>query len=148
MHEETTKAHGRTETRRIEVFEPGHVRWPGLRQWGLLTRIRTEMKTGRTTTETLPFIASLGRTQATPEALLGYNRKHWAVENNLHRNRDTLLKEDASSLRKGHSPQANAALRNLALHLLAKLNPSPTIAREIAQNDKNKTLQLLGLVIK
>jgi len=76
-------------------------------------------------------ISSLPVSMTTPQQMLALNRGHWGIENRLHWIRDTLLREDASTLRKGHAPEAVAMLRNLALTLLSKVNPSPTQAREI-----------------
>ena len=141
-HEEISHGHGRIEVRRIFVVDVGHVKWPGLKQWGQITRIVTDKKTGQTTTEIVHFISSLGMSQATPAELLAYNRKHWSIENRLHRNKDTLLAEDASTIRTKNAPQTLAALRNFVLHILSKLHTSPTIAREIAQNDRNMVIQM------
>jgi predicted transposase YbfD/YdcC len=148
MHEETGIGHGRIETRRIEVAPVGHVQWPGLRQWGRITRIRTYKRTGKTTTEQVCFIASLGESQATPAQLLAYNRNHWGIESKLFWVKDAVLRENASPIRKGAAPQALAALRNLTLRLLRELHPSPTIAREIAADSKNTIIQLLTELIK
>ena len=142
-HEETSVGHGRIDHRKIEIALVGNVRWPGLKQWGRITRTRTDRKTGAMTREEICFISSLGSSQATPAELLAYNRHHWGIENRLHRNKDALLKEDASTVRTGAAPQALAALRNLTLRLLTTFDPSPTVAREIAQNDRNKVIQLL-----
>ena len=59
----------------------------------------------------------------TPEAasakrLLEIRRGHWSIENKSHGIRDTLLGEDASSVRCGAIPQVMAALRNAALAVL------------------------------
>lgn len=117
--------------------------WPGLKQWGRITRTRTKISTGKVTQEIVYIITSLGESQATPAELLAHNRNHWRIENNLHRTKDMLLKEDASTLRTGTSPQVAAALRNTALRYLAKLHHSPIQAREIATHNINKVIQLL-----
>lgn len=143
MHEETRTGHGRIDYRKIEVAPVGHVKWPGLKQWGRITRVRTNKSTGEVTTEVVCFISSLGESQATPQQLLGYNRRHWGIENRLHRPRDTLLREDASTIRAGSAPQVAAALRSITLTLLRRLHPSPTVAREMAQNDRNMVIHML-----
>jgi predicted transposase YbfD/YdcC len=101
-------------------------------------------KTGKTTTEHICFITSLGSSQAGPPELLAYRRNHWGIENRLHWTKDTLLRKDASTIRTGNAPQAAAALRNTAMRQLRHLHPSPTQAREIAAQNKLKALQLLG----
>ena len=142
-HHETTAGHGRIEERKIEVLPAGSVRFAGVKQWGRITRTRTNKKTGKTTHEEVHFISSLGLSQATPAELLAYNRSHWAIENNLHRNKDNLLGEDASTVRTKNAPQTLSAIRNLALNLLTKINKSPKLAREFAQYNINDVLQLI-----
>lgn len=126
----------------------GHVRWPGLKQWGRITRTRTHIKSGQVEREVVYLITSLGESQATAAELLAHNRNHWRIENQLHRTKDMLLKEDASTIRTGSSPQVAAALRNTALRYLAKLHPSPIQAREIATHNTNKVIQILGCTFK
>lgn len=121
----------------------GNVRWCGIKQWGIITNTRINRKTGKATTEKVCFITSLGESQATPEMLLKYKIGHWRIENNLHRTKDVLLKEDASTIRTRQAPQALSALRNLVVHLLAKIHPSPKIAREIATYNINNIIQLI-----
>lgn len=101
------------------------------------------LKSGKVTTEKICFITSLGSSQASPAELLKYKIAHWGIENKLHRNKDVLLREDASTIRKNQAPQAVSAIRNLVIHLLTKLHHSPKIAREIATYDINKAIQLL-----
>ena len=148
MHEETQKAHGRIDHRKIELAQVGHVRWPGLKQWGRITRTRTKLTTGEVEREEVYIISSLGGTQANAAELLSHNRSQWRIENQLHRTKDTLLREDASTLRTGSSPQVAAALCNTALRYLAKLHPSPIQAREIETNNINKAIQLLTSISK
>ena len=95
------------------------------------------------TTEKVCFISSLGSSQATPAQLLKYKIAHWGIENKLHRTKDVLLREDASTIRKNQAPQAVSALRNLVVHLLNKLHPSPKIAREIATYNITQAIQLI-----
>jgi hypothetical protein len=73
---------------------------------------------GKRTTESRYFITSVPREVAGAEALLGWSRGHWTIENRSHYVRDVTLGEDASRIRKGSGPQVMAALRNLAIGLL------------------------------
>jgi predicted transposase YbfD/YdcC len=126
------------------VLQPRHVKWPWLRQWCRLTRTRTDKKTGKTTVEVVYFITSLPPSMASPAMLLKLIRDHWSIENLLHRNRDMLLKEDASTVRKNNAPQALAACRNTTLQRLTQQHTSPTIAIERnAANPTNAFKQLL-----
>lgn len=45
------------------------------------------------------------RTEASPQALLTYNRDPWRIENNLHRNKDVTLSEDAYTNCKDQAPR-------------------------------------------
>jgi len=65
--------------------------------------------------ETAWLITSLSADEALPQALLGYNRQHWRIENNLHRNKDVTLGEDGYTNRKDHAPRNIFSLNNLAL---------------------------------
>lgn len=121
----------------------GEVAWYGLRQWCRITRTRTDLKQGKTTTETVYMITSLPVSMTTPKQLLALNRNHWSIENKLHRVRDTLLHEDASTIRTGNAPQAMAALRNITVRLLRNIHKSPTIAREKAARNLNVALKQL-----
>jgi predicted transposase YbfD/YdcC len=84
-----------------------------------LTRERTAA--GATTTEVVYGITSLPRERADASRLLALARRHWEVENRLHYVRDVTLGEDACRVRKGAAPQALAAMRNLAVHLLRRV---------------------------
>ena len=68
-------------------------------------------------------ITSLGAEVAGPARLLEIARAEWGIENNTHEwvpdwRRDVTLGEDASQLRRGNAPQANAILNNTVLGLL------------------------------
>ena len=123
---------GRIEQRKLEVISATHcgIKWPGLMQAGRITRTRIIKNTGKTTTETVHFITSLPESHTTPKQLLTLNRNHWRIENSLHWVKDNLFAEDRSTIRTKTAPQAAAALRNLAPHLIKKAGLTPTIARE------------------
>ena len=56
--------------------------------------------------------------EAKAERLLSIIRKHWGIENGLHRRRDVTLGEDACQTRKGKAPSVLAWLRNLVIALI------------------------------
>jgi predicted transposase YbfD/YdcC len=86
-----------------------------------LTRVR-KIK-GVAATEVIYGITSLSRHQADAEALIGYVRTHWSIENRLHYVRDVTFGEDGCRVRSGSAPQILAAIRNLAIPLLRKIQP-------------------------
>jgi len=82
-------------------------------------------------TETAWLITSLSAQQASPEVLLGYNRQHWRIENNLHRNKDVALGEDRYTNRKDNAPRNIFSLNNLVLCLFKKSGLTPKKAIEV-----------------
>ena len=123
--EDLDKAHGRLEQRSIDVLTPlkGLVNYPGVSQIARVTRYREPLKkgpgddgdTGKDFTETAYLITSLDAKAAPPEELLRLNRRHWAVENLNHRQRDCVYGEDACLTRTGCGPANRASLNNIAL---------------------------------
>jgi predicted transposase YbfD/YdcC len=113
------KGHGRREYRRLTSTTAlnSYLDWPDVGQVFELERVREEK--GKTTVEVVYGITSRGRTEADAARLLGYVRGHWGIENGLHYVRDETLGEDRCRVRKGESAQVLAALRNVAVHVLA-----------------------------
>jgi hypothetical protein len=91
--------------------------WPGLSQVFQIERSR-RFADGRVEQEVVYGITSLKPGDAGARHLLDLNRTHWAIENNLHRVRDTTFAEDACRVRSGDAPQVLAATRNAINHLL------------------------------
>jgi predicted transposase YbfD/YdcC len=117
------KGHGRLEIRTLEstTVLNDYLDWPGVSQVFRLKRVR-KIK-GVETTEVVYGITSLSREKADAEALLGYVRSHWGIENRLHHVRDVTFGEDACRVRSGSAPQILAAIRNLTIPLLRKIQP-------------------------
>ena len=116
------KGHGRREDRtlRATTILTLHQKWPGLAQGFELTRKRTVK--GQTTVEVVYGITSLKPEEANALRLLGLTRGHWGIENCLHYVRDVTLGEDGCQVRGDTAPQVLAALRNVAIHLLAQVD--------------------------
>ena len=90
--------------------------WPGVRQVFRLTRAWVER--GLPHTSVRYGITSLSPDQASPQDLLRLRRGHWTIENQVHRHKDGLLREDASQVYRGAGPAVLAVLRDAALNLL------------------------------
>jgi predicted transposase YbfD/YdcC len=138
--------HGdRVETRRLwaSTALTDYLDWPGAQQ--VLRVERTCTRRGQTTQQVRYAITSLGPAVGA-DALLGYVRGHWAIENRLHWVRDVTLGEDASQVRSGSAPQIMAALRNTVLTLLRGMGSTNIAAalRHCAWQPQ-AALQLLGL---
>lgn len=90
------------------------------------------------------YLTSLKATQATAFDLLGWIRAHWAIENQLHHVRDVTFDEDHCRVRKGNSAEVMAALRNVAIHLLHRVDAVSTrAATHRFQVRPNEALDLL-----
>ena len=91
---------------------------------------------GKPTTEITYGITSLKRRQADAATLLTLVRGPWSIENNLFGVRDTTFGEDAGRVRTGHAPQNLAAIRNVAISLLNRIdgsNKAATLRRHAAR---------------
>lgn len=104
----------------------GYLDWPGAAQVFEVERVRTAG--GRSTVEVAYGVTSLPRERADAKRLLGLVRGHWGIENRLHYVRDETLGEDRCRLRKGASAQVLAAVRNVAVYLLAGVEASSKAA--------------------
>jgi hypothetical protein len=93
-----------------------YLEWPGVQQVFQVQRLRKSP--GKEERETAYGITSLGPGEADAARLLGLVRGHWAIENNLHGERDGAFGEDGWRVRSGDGPQVLAATRNALLLLL------------------------------
>lgn len=92
--------------------------WPQVRQVCRIERQRIRQTTGEVETEVSYAVTSRPAGQANAQALLGFARGHWGIENRLHYVREVACDEDRAQIRTGAAPQTFAAGRNLALGLL------------------------------
>lgn len=142
------KGHGRVERRTLTATPllNAYLRqqgWPDVGQVFRLERSRTVR--GKTSVEVAYGITSLSPRQASPERLLALVRSHWRIENSLHWMRDVTLGEDACQARCGSTPQVLAALRNLVLRLLKRIEaPSRAAALRRLASLPHLALQALN----
>src|SRR3972149_4499035 len=117
---DTTKGHGRIETRRIATSPElaGYLTFPYANQVFRLQRHTTDAHGGQPGTGGVSGVTSLSPAQADPARLLALNRGHWEIENRLHWVRDVTFDEDRCRIRKGAGPRVMATLRNLVISLL------------------------------
>jgi predicted transposase YbfD/YdcC len=141
------KRHGRIDVREIWTSTElnGFVNFPHVAQVWTLRRHSTNVRTGKTRTETVHGITSLTPERAGPERISKLVRQHWGIENKGHWVRDTTFGEDLSTVRKGNAPQVLATMRNLAVTLL-RLRGEKNIARarRAAAASPWRTLAIVG----
>ena len=88
--------------------------WKGLRSFVCVESVREV--DDRISTERRYYISDLDDRDA--EAMLGYVRGHWGIENKLHWSLDVTFREDDLRQRAGHSAENLSRIRRLALNLL------------------------------
>jgi predicted transposase YbfD/YdcC len=121
VHEETTKDHGRIETRRVRVTEDldwvlSNDRWRGLGFLVEVERERTVVATGKTSRETAYYIGSGTPGCAAETARM--IRGHWRIENELHWVLDLAFREDDARHRARNAASNMATLRRFALGIV------------------------------
>jgi predicted transposase YbfD/YdcC len=130
--EQTQQSHGRRETRRVWLIDDVSCLgkrlldlWPGL-SGGSLAMVERERQnlgdmTGKATSERHYYISSLkGSSHEAAQAMAGYIRGHWSVENNLHWQLDVSFAEDQRRIRRGHGAENFSRLCRIALNLLKR----------------------------
>lgn len=147
QHTSTEKAHGRRETRTLQIVElrPG-IAFPHAHQALRIVRHRTHHD--RTSKEVLYAVTSLRFGQLTPTAIATLIRGHWTIENRVHHVRDVTFDEDRSQVRTATLPRIMATLRNLAIGLIrhhhhGKPSPPPpdTSTAETTNSSPSSTPQ-------
>ena len=143
--EERVVAHGRIEHRRIIACPmPRMPGWENVRQCFAIHRTRIDKKRNILSTEIAYGITSLPPPRADAKRLLVLNRGHWGVENKLHWVRDTIFREDASTLRSRSVQAINAAINSFTIFLLKQAGfSSITQALEICADDKAIPINML-----
>ena len=142
-------AHGREETRRVEVSHAVEEirsadRWPELATLVHVESIRTVKS--ETSIEHRYYISS--RRALSAKNALAAVRSHWGIENGLHWVLDVAFCEDDSRVRAGNAAANFSAVRQLALGLLKKRTEAKCgikIRRQRAGWDNKFLLQTIGL---
>jgi predicted transposase YbfD/YdcC len=146
-HAATGRGHGRIETRTIQVMNaPGDLPFPHVSQAYLIERHVTALDGTPLSDIAALGITSLDATRASPQAIASLVRGQWAIES-LHWLRDTLYREDNSTVCTRSGPRAMATLRNLAigaLHLAGRHDT--TEATRWASRNMDRPFTILGLM--
>jgi hypothetical protein len=101
--------------------------FPGLVAFGRIDSVRTK-RGGKTESKTQYGVMS----QRLPAwRMLSISRRHWSVENHLHRQLDVVFREDDARTRKDNAPGNLSVIRRMALDIL-RAHPLPrSIARKM-----------------
>ena len=145
-HAATDRGHGRITTRTIQLMDaPQDLPFPHVSQVYLIERHVTGLDGHPLSDIAALGVTSLTGTRAGPQAIAGLVRGQWAIES-LHWLRDTLYREDESTVRTRSGPRVMAALRNLAigaLHLAGRHDT--TEAARWACRRMDRPFTILGL---
>ena len=122
-------AHDRVESRRGCVFAvPTKApAFPDLAAFGRIDSART--KPGGITETKTQYIVMSQRLPAW--RMLASTRRHWSVENHLHRHLDVVFREDDSRTRKDNAPGNLSVIRRIALDMLQAHPDRRSIARKM-----------------
>lgn len=124
LHDRRTAAtldygHGRTLERRELAASTdlvSYLDWPGHAQVLRIERTWREHDQHRRSVHY--GITSLPPDRGDPACLLALKRRHWDIENRLHRTKDVNFGEDASLIHAGQGPRVMALLRDTAVNVL------------------------------
>ena len=145
-HEATDRGHGRITRRTIQTLPaPPDLPFPHVAQVFLIERSVTDLQGKNLSSVAALGVTSRGSDRAGPAQLAGLIRGHWAIEV-MHWIRDTLYREDDSTVRTRSGPRAMASLRNLAIgaHRLAGRTDITEAARW-AGREMHRPFQILNL---
>jgi predicted transposase YbfD/YdcC len=142
----TVRAHGRIDTRVVEVVSFAGLDFPYARQVARITRYRTVQATGKRSRETVYVITDLSSGQADPQRIGEIVQCEWGIENKIHYVRDVTFGEDASRIRTDHGPQNMATLRSVAMNFLRRMGGSIADARrQLTLAPHTAPLDLFGI---
>jgi predicted transposase YbfD/YdcC len=145
-HTQTDRGHGRITTRTMQVLPaPEDLPFPHVHQVFLLERYVTDVTGKPTSAIAVLGITSQTTNQADAPSLAAAIRGHWRIES-LHWLRDTVYREDDSTVHTRSGPRVMAALRNLAigaLHLTGRTDI--TEATRWASRRPNRPFTILEL---
>lgn len=148
-HTQTDRGHGRITTRTLQVLPaPDNPPFPHAHQVFLLERYVTDLAGTATSAVAVLGITSQTATRADAPSLADAVRGHWGIES-LHWLRDTLYREDNSTVRTRSGPRVMAALRNLAIGALRLTGRTDiTEATRWASRRPHRPFTILGLTTR
>jgi predicted transposase YbfD/YdcC len=126
------RGHGRVTTRTIQVMPaPEDLPFPHVNQVWLIERYVTALDGTPSSAVAALGVTNLTAGTTAPQRLAALVRNHWGIES-LHWLRDTVYREDNSTVRTSSGPRVMAGLRNLAVgaHHLAGRRDITEASRE------------------
>jgi predicted transposase YbfD/YdcC len=133
-YEYSEKAHGRVESRIVEVFDFKHEKWPELLSCIKVTKQTGQKKYGlyEDSTSTRFFAVN---TLFTAQQSDQITRGHWMIENRHHHIRDVQLREDQRRIRK--KPEIMAVIRSFGYNIIQSNLAYKQFSTQIEYNKLN-----------
>jgi len=145
-HISTTRGHGRIETRTLQVMPaPPDLPFPHVKQVFLVERQVSDLSGAPLSNVAILGVTSMNADQGTSPLIAAAVRGQWGIEA-LHWIRDTVYREDDSTVRTKSGPRIMATLRNLAIGAI-RLTGRNDIAEATrwATRDMERPFTILGL---
>lgn len=120
--------------------------WPTAHQICRVSRWRQHKINGEwqnPKVEVVHLITSLNVHDASPQALLSFNRAHWGIEI-MHRDKDVTLGEDGYTNRSDNAPRNVFTILCFARKILKSVSSSLTRAIEQFQDNRNRAVRLFS----
>jgi predicted transposase YbfD/YdcC len=139
--------HGRVTTRTIQVLPaPADLPFPHVHQVWLVERYTSDPAGAPRSAVAALGVTNLPDDRAGPQCLATLIRQHWGIES-LHWLRDTLYREDNSTVHTRSGPRVMAALRNLAIGAIRLTGRRDiTEATRSASRNMDRPFKILKLI--
>jgi predicted transposase YbfD/YdcC len=144
---QTTRGHGRVESREIRVASAEGIDFPHAAQvFQIIRRGKTPGSLAWERKQVVFGVTKLPAHQAGPADLAEHARNHWTVENKSHYVRDVTFREDANQTRTGHAPANLASLRNIVTGAFRRAGHTNIAhARSLHANSYERVVTLFNL---
>ncbi|MFF6780779.1 ISAs1 family transposase [Streptomyces sp. NPDC012510] len=139
------RGHGREEVREVKVVSVDGLLFPYARQVVRIHRKRRSLSAKKWQTETVYAVTDLPAHQASPAEIASWARGHWIIENTVHWTKDVTFAEDASQVRRHHTPAVMSALRDLTRTALDRAGWTNIASGRRAHTRPDAALNLHGI---
>jgi predicted transposase YbfD/YdcC len=139
------RGHGREEVREVKVVSVDGLLFPHARQVVRIHRKRRPLGAKKWQTETVYAVTDLPAHQASPAEIASWARGHWIIENTVHWTKDVTFAEDASQVRRHHTPAVMSALRDLTRAALDRAGWTNIASGRRAHTRPDTALNLHGI---
>jgi predicted transposase YbfD/YdcC len=139
------RGHGREEVREVKVLSVDGLLFPHAHQVVRIHRKRRRTGARKRTAETVYAITDLPAHQASAAEIAAWARGHWIIENTVHWTKNVTFAEDASQVRRHHTPAVMTVPRDLARAALHRTGWTNTASGRRAHTHPEAALTLHGI---